>query len=126
MPLVIGLTSSFVTYFHPRRCHPPCPMEWSALPPPVSWVAVDCSGGWKHQFPPTDTEQALLCGAAWLPLVEIGPLRRDTRSLSRQLKSVSWQMLLDLHFASTPYLEVSILWYLAPASSFFSNNLSEG
>ena len=63
-------------------------MEW-AVPLPVSWVAVDCSGGWEHQFPATDTEQALLRDAAWLPLVEIGPLRRDTRSLLRQLKSVS-------------------------------------
>ena len=35
-------------------------------------------------------------------------------------------MLLDLHFAYTPYPGVSILWYLAPATSFFSNNLSEG
>ena len=121
-----GLTGSYVIYFHPRLCHSRCPMEWSSLPPPVSWVAVDCQSGWKHQSPATNAEKALLRGAAWLPLVEIGPLRRDTRSLSRQLKSVSWQRLLDLHFAHTSYPGVSIFWYLAPATSFFSNDLSEG
>ena len=122
MPFVTGLSGSFVIYFHPHLCHPRCPMNWSSLPPPVSWVAVACWGGWEHQSPATHTEKALLRGAAWLPLVEIGPLRRGTRSL----KSVSWQRLLDLHFAHTPYPGVSILWYPAPATSFFSNGLSEG
>ena len=78
---------------HSLRCHSRSP-----------WSGLLCR---RLSITPSDTQQALLCGA-WLPLVEIAPLRRDSRSLSRQLKSVSWWMLLDLRFASRLYPGVSI------------------
>ena len=69
-------------------------MEWSYLLPPVSWVAVSAPGGWGHSSPAQDVEVALVRGAAWIPLAEVGPLRRSNKTLSQQLLPAGWETLL--------------------------------
>ena len=69
---------------------------------------------------------ALLRGAAWIPLAEVGPLRRCTRTLSQQLLPAGWQMLLRLHFEHAPFPVDATLWYMAPATSLESDDFSEG
>ena len=91
----------------PTRVHAPCPycgdpsnevsplvpfcMEWTLLLPPVSWVAVPCRAGWGHLSIGQDVEVALLRVAVWLPLHNVGSLRRCTKTLSQQLLPVDWR-----------------------------------
>ena len=101
-------------------------MEWSSLLPPVSWVSIPCHGGWEHHFPGHAVEVALLRGAVWIPLSEVGPLRRCTKTLSQHLLPADWRRLLRVHLEQLPFPAESALWYLAPATALLSDEFSKG
>ena len=69
---------------------------------------------------------ALLRVDVWLPLSDVGPLRRCTETLLQQLLPEDWPSLLRHHLEHMPFPADSTLRYLRLSTAQLSDDFSEG